>query len=166
MRTSDENGIDKVLSQGITRTKGLEAHLLVFRKIETGVEQLETGDTARSKDLLQLAYIAGENKFGLIFSIDGRKVVTYHFPEKDWRYLEHAPDLTGPEKVSLPRSYELDDAPDYERFFFVSSEQPIELDQVLLGLEKLLSSPVENIKTDLLSLSSEIHQDTFLLNKE
>ncbi len=57
----------------------------------------------------------------MILSIDGAGTVTLHFPEKA------AGDTTLPagSRVFLPRSYELDGAPAFERFFFITPQAPL-----------------------------------------
>jgi hypothetical protein len=61
----------------------------------------------------------------LIASIDGAGVVTLHYPAN-----ADAPALAtalAQKPTSLPQAYVLDDAPQFERFFFITSEDPIEV---------------------------------------
>ena len=70
-----------------TRIKGTEKidvskpHILVHRKVNDTVELLESGDEAKAGDLLQIAYVSAGADYGVILSIDGRGVVTLHYPE-------------------------------------------------------------------------------------
>ena len=71
-----------------TRIKGMlvadptKPHILIHRKMETDTELLHSGDRAEEGDLLQLAYSPAGRAYGVIFSIDGKGLVTLHFPEK------------------------------------------------------------------------------------
>ena len=72
---------------------------------------------ARKGDRIQLGYFAGSAPQGVIVSLDGRGRVSLHFPLS----LDSSPVLPGRE-ASLPKAFELDDAPGFERFFFVTGE--------------------------------------------
>ncbi|MBT3272705.1 MAG: hypothetical protein HN368_06100, partial [Spirochaetales bacterium] len=63
-----------------TRIKGLEPSIVLYRKVSGSVEQLGNNAKASENDLLQIKYNAGGKLFGVIFSIDGRGVVTLHYP--------------------------------------------------------------------------------------
>ena len=80
-------------------------------------------------DMVQLAYTApaGEH-YGIIFSIDGRSVVTLHYP-----YREGQSSLLVPGRYTfLNHAYILDDAPDFEVFVFVVSAKPMDVESVLM----------------------------------
>jgi len=113
-----------------TRLKGSAPHLLVFRNTPTGAEELRPGALARKGDVLQLSYVAGDARYGVIFSVDGRGTVTWHVPAGyTGGSLQSPPlDLKGP--VPLPAAYELDDAPAFERFFLVYSSSPFDVAMV------------------------------------
>ena len=77
---------------------------------------------------VQIAYTApaGE-KYGVIFSVDGRSVVTIHYPyRKDQSSL-----LVSGRRTFLNEAYTLDDAPGYEVFVMVVSDEPLDVDTVL-----------------------------------
>jgi len=84
---------------------------------------LEEGNT------VQLAYTApaGAELYGVIFSIDGRSVVTAHYPYSKGQ----SPLLVSGRKTFLDEAYTLDDAPDYEVFVLVVSEVPLDAEAVL-----------------------------------
>ena len=153
-------------SSEITRMKGMDPYLLIYRKEKDGIQRLESGDQARQHDVLQLSYVVGGSSFGVIFSIDGRRVITRHYPAEDWTSMTASPELEGSREISLPFAYELDDAPGFERFVFLSSTESFAMKPVARAIEELLSSPRENLKTGQLSLPAGIKQATFLLNKE
>jgi hypothetical protein len=107
-----------------SRIKGA-ARVIAFRQTGTGAEQLAADTVVRAGDILQLRYNAGGQRYGLIASIDGAGTVTLHFPVDD----TSPPEATAlaPGTVALPAAYQLDDAPGYERFFFVTAGSPIDV---------------------------------------
>ena len=115
------------------RLKGGGAYLTVYTQTDTGAQALKNGDAVAERNNLQIGYVAGSNQYGTILSIDGRGTVTHHFP------VSTAADqsLEGGGEVLLPFSYALDDASDFERFFFVISEKPFSVNEVLDVAENL-----------------------------
>jgi hypothetical protein len=109
----------------VTRAKG-SAMLQVHRQVGDDAEPLASGDLAEAGDVLQVSYTSGGAEFGAIGSIDGNGVVTWHLPLRGHRSVT----LLAGNGVPLAQSYELDDAPDRERFFFVTSPAPFTLDAV------------------------------------
>jgi hypothetical protein len=108
------------------RIKGNESALYVYRKNGGSVDYMKNGSIAKKGDLLQVAYMTQKDKYGIIVSIDGRGSVTLHYPaEKDY-----STKLDTGKKVLLQNAYELDDAPDFERFFFISSESKLDMSDV------------------------------------
>jgi len=86
---------------------------------------IQTGNT------IQLAYRvqpedSGE-RYGVIFSIDGRSSVTMHYPYS----LGQSTQLVAGKAVPLDEAYTLDDAPDYEIFFLVVGDKPLPVNNVL-----------------------------------
>ena len=102
-----------------TRIKGSEQEprLLVFRKLASDVERLQDGALARSGDLVQLAYRSGGLQYGAILSVDGRGTVTQHLPAIGAEAVLLAAQDT------LDVAYELDDAPQWERFYLVAADR-------------------------------------------
>lgn len=118
----------------VERIKGMGPVLNVYRAEGEQARVLQDRAIAREDDLLQLEYNAAGFSYGMILSIDGRGTVTLHYPASTTRI----PALnTG--SVLLPYSYQLDDAPDFERFFFVVSEQEFNPGAVLDAARKLSS---------------------------
>jgi hypothetical protein len=152
--------------QDVTLIKGIPAvdlsvtQLLVYRKIKDQVEILSDGDQARPGDLLQLAYVSTEKSYGMILSIDGRGLITLHFPEGK----DKSTQLELNKQFLLPNAIELDDAPAFERFFFLTSGSPINVDAVLRGLEDMASNP-EQIKQTDLDLPENLKQYSVLILK-
>jgi hypothetical protein len=149
-----------------TRIKGSEMidvskpHILVHRKVNDTAELLESGDKANEGDLLQIAYVPVGATHGVILSIDGRGVVTLHYPES----ANEAPILNQDSKTFLSSSYELDDAPYFERFFFITSQSEIAVQEVLSSAEILAKNPQISETADL-DLPDSFSQYSLLIKK-
>lgn len=140
------------------RVKGLLPSLRVYRESPSGIELLHDGSRVRRGDLLQIGYVAGEARYGMIFSIDGRGAITLHLPER----ANGAPQLQGAGQILLPFSYELDSAPRFERFVFVTSTAPFSVAQVLQAERLAVAKQGPNA---LPSLSSAFSVVTVTLDK-
>ena len=94
----------------------------------------------------------------MIFSVDGRGSVTLHFPSGD------RADTTLERGVhALEYGYELDDAPRFEKFLFVTSTQPLDVASLLEQAERKAKANPSHELT--LELSSEQDQATFVVRK-
>jgi len=145
-----ESGADTI------RIKG-NPMLRVFKKREDGAGEMKRGDTAIAGDVLQLSYNAAGRRYGVILSVDGRGAVTLHHPQSE----SGSTVLDAAGSHSLPFAYELDDAPGFERFFFITSDKPIELDAVMHAAREL--GPDD---TDALELQGSMRQTDFVLKKQ
>jgi hypothetical protein len=143
-----------------TRLKGGAAHLNVYMRTDGGARILEEGDRVTEGTTLQVGYVSGMNEYGVIVSIDGRGAVTLHFPLS----AVTGQILEGQGEVLLPFAYTLDDAPDFERFFFVVSKRPFAVQTVLDAAERLSEKP-ENAKSQDLPLPRRLEQSSILLLK-
>lgn len=141
-----------------TRLKGLEPGLLVFRQGTQGADRLAPGAYVRAADVVQVAYQAAGKRYGVIVSLDGRGRVTRHLP----RAGAEAAALRSGAPVPLPDAYRLDDAPAFERFFFVTSEAPFAVEDVARAARRLGSSAASSP----LALPSGLGQSSFELRKE
>ena len=116
--------------QEIVRLKGARPQISVFRASGTGTgeaEQLEDGALARAGDRIQIAYNAGDAPYGMIVSIDGRGATTLHYPLT----ASAEPVLEPGGSEQLPYAYQLDDAPAFERFYFITSGETFSVSDVL-----------------------------------
>jgi hypothetical protein len=138
-----------------TRVKG-NPGLVIYRKVPQGVEELGNGSRVRPGDVLQVGYQAAGATHGVIISVDGRGAVTLHFPASP----ADPTALAEAGAQSLPHAYELDDAPDFERFFFVTSDHPIGVETVLAAGRTLGSD-----ETNSLVLPAGLRQTSFLVKK-
>lgn len=118
----------------ITRPKGA-ARLLAFKHVGDHAEPLGADDLVREGDLIQLRYNAGGKKFGVIASVDGAGEVTLHYPGSEDAPAEDTALSSRP--TPLAHAYALDDAPRFERFFFITSDRAIELAPCIAALRSL-----------------------------
>lgn len=138
---SDQSAATAALVHG-ERIKGLEPSLSVYRSAGTGAdpEELMPDTAVGAGTHLQLAYQAAGAGYGVIVSVDGNGVVTLHYPET--ALAEPVLDRGG--EIALPFAYVLDDAPRYERFYFLASTEPPDVSAVLRRVEEAVAgdSPV------------------------
>ena len=86
---------------------------------------------------VQLAYTAPAGEYyGVIFSIDGRSLVTMHYPYSRGQ----SSLLVSGKRTFLEEAYTLDDAPDYEVFVFVVSTEPLDADAVQKEAQKIAAA--------------------------
>jgi hypothetical protein len=141
------------------RLKGLEPQLDVFRVGDAGAEVLAPEASAHQGDRLQLSYNAGGADYGVVLSVDGRGTVTVHLPLSG----NQAAELSPEGDTILGSSYALDDAPAYERFFLVTSDEPFSLSAVTSAAKQLAQSG--RAESAPLSLPSTFDQTSFLVLK-
>ena len=146
--------------QSDTRLKGGAAHLNVYMKTDAGADLLEEGDRVSEGTTLQVGYVSGTGEYGAIVSIDGGWTVTLHFPLS----AATGQNLEGEGEVLLPFAYTLDDAPDFERFFFVAAEKAFSVEKVIQAAEDLADEP-EAAKSQDLRLPRGLEQSSILLLK-
>lgn len=142
-----------------TRTKGLEPKLLIHRQTGGAPEPLADSARVSEGDVLQLSYVSGGRRHGAVLSVDGRGSVTLHAPESPTGPLE----LKGG-TVPLPSAYELDDAPAFERFFFVTSDEPFDVEALVESARQLAREP-ERARREPLPLPSSLSQFSLTLDK-
>jgi hypothetical protein len=144
----------------ITRVKGTP-RLLVFRQVGDQAERLAADAFVRAGDVIQVRYNPAGQSHGLIASMDGAGVVTLHFPPSE----DAPPEETAmsPKRTALPSAYALDDAPRFERFFFVTSSEPIDVQHVLAAVRELARR--EDSATAALELPDGLRQWSLRLRK-
>jgi hypothetical protein len=139
----------------VTRVKGVRPYLILYRKAGD-VQQLAPGAMVRRSDLLQVAYQAAGRRYGVIVSIDGAGAVTRHLPTAG----EAAPALQAGGPVPLAGSYELDDAPGFERFVLVTADAPFAVEDVIAAARR---QPGPEARLD---LPDAMDQFSLVLRKE
>lgn len=153
-------GRSSSLLAATSRAKG-GPRLVAYRKQGDGAERLRNGTRAHELDLVQLGYVAAGRPFGAIISLDGVGVVTVHHPS----WAEEEPQLAGPGTRYLAFSFELDDAPGYERFFLVTAWEPFSLELVLTAAHQLAADPLRGL-FEPLPLPTRFEQTAFTLLKD
>lgn len=104
------------------RIKGLSARMEVWKKTGDSAVQMENLGEAREGDEIQLRYAVAEKCFGLLFSMDGNGTITMHMGHGN-----RAVELEPGKMTTLPFAYKLDNAPKFEKFFFLTSKNEFEL---------------------------------------
>jgi hypothetical protein len=146
--------------------RSVSPRLWVYRQRATAgnaePERLGNGSRAARGDLLQLAYAAGpDGRYGVLLSIDGAGRVTQHLPDPG---AAGASALRSANEIRLPSAYELDDAPGFERFVFITSTQPFPV-AAALDAAHVLAGQGPSARTAPLALSPAFHQTSVLLQK-
>jgi len=106
-----------------TRIKGLNARMEVWKKTGDSAVQLANLSEVREGDEIQLRYAVPEKCFGMLFSLDGNGTLTMHMGDGS-----QAIALEPGKMTTLPFAYKLDNAPKFEKFFFVTSRDSFDVD--------------------------------------
>ena len=144
---------------GETRIKGLVPRLVLHRQVGDEAEPLQEPAQAGPQDVLQVSYVAAGAAHGAIASLDGRGVVTLHFPADP----SGSTALAQQGAVRLAQAYELDDAPAFERFVFVTAAAPLDPARVQEALRALAGAP--DAATRPLALPEGWREHSFLVRK-
>ena len=112
--------------------KGKTENLFLYRKNGNQADILKNGDAAKKDDIVQIAYQIPKERNCIIFSIDGNSGVTLHYSSSE----KSMPDSSKTGKIFVPESYQLDDAPYYERFFMITSDSEIRREEILSRAKK------------------------------
>jgi hypothetical protein len=113
-----------------TTIKGQKADVQVFA-LKDG-EPVHVHE-ARAGDRVQLAIVPAGAPHAALVSIDGRGGVTLHFPAG----ADGKTAVDARATLRLPDSFELDDAPAFERFILVTGDAPIDVAAVLAAARAL-----------------------------
>ena len=131
--------------------KGLGPSLRVFRLTNAEPERLDDGAKVHPRDVVQVAFELAGAPHLVVVSVDGAGHSTLHWP-KDGN------TQTPPGFKVLPQSFELDDAPKFERFFLVTSDLPLTPNAVLKAAESAARGGT-------LALPGPVTQRSLLLEK-
>lgn len=142
------------------RIKGLQPALSLFRRTSHGSERLADGALARAGDLIRVGYQAAGRAYGVILSIDGRGAVTVHLAGPDAR----AASLRSGDTMLLDDAYELDAAPRWECFYFVTSDSPFEVAPIV-GAATRAAAVASGSAPPRLRLPAGLAQSTIILAK-
>lgn len=160
-------------TSGTERAKGApNPHLVLSRqRSDGGSSNVNDGEMAGAGDVVQVGYLAVGAKFGAIISVDGRGAVTWHLPSTG--PTDAAPNAAGGRSAAhlvvkgeqwLPEAYELDDAPKFERFIFVTSQNSFDLEAVDVAARALVRGN-DGGRSGRLQLRSGLKQATMTLRK-
>jgi hypothetical protein len=141
--------------------KGTDAQLVVYRKTADGSERLNAGALAEPGDLIRIGYRAAGRAYGVILSTDGSGKVTQHLPRTGRR----AARLEAGGTVLLDYSYELDDAPRWERFYLVTADEPFDLEPLREAARDVAATGSET-DPPRLEIPRGLGQSIFTLKKE
>jgi hypothetical protein len=140
-----------------TRSKGLAPALQVYLADGTTPRALRSGDLVGAGDVLQVHMRSTDAAYGVVISIDGRGGVTRHFPDGDDTALPRG-------TAALPFSFELDDAPGFERFFLVTSARPIDV-AVIEAAATAVTRAAQPVEAPLTLSSSSLTWSDVVLRK-
>jgi hypothetical protein len=161
-----EPGARPAVEDSADRIKGLKPALTVYRRTAAGSETLADGSVARAGDLLRLGYSSARRPYGIILSIDGRGLVTQHLPPAG----DQAAPLVRDGITLLESSYELDEAPGVERFYFVTGDTPFSVAPIMEAARRasVPKLPAGGPRPAPLTLpiARELSQSTFSIQKE
>ncbi len=155
-----------VKSPDVTRIKGDQGEiktdpmLFIYRKLAGDIELLKAANRVEKGDLLQIAYRVKEDTHGVIVSLDGRGAVTLHFPQE----IGGDTLLTQNKRILLDSAYELDDAPEFERFFFVTAKSRLNVSTILEEMKHFSTRP-DLAKNGELALPAQCKQYSIILLK-
>ena len=110
-----------------------DPRLLVFRRTAAGSEPLLPGAAVAPGEELRLGWLVDAPVRGAIVSLDGRGVVTPHWPSAGAATLQRG-------RVLLDHAYALDDAPDFERFVLVVGPEA-DLDSAVRAARAVAGAP-------------------------
>lgn len=106
-----------------TCIKGMSASLEVWKKTgDSAVQMVNLGDASEG-DEIQLRYRVPQKCFGMLFSMDGNGTVTMHMGDGN-----NAIELEPGKMTTLPFAYKLDNAPKFEKFFLLTSQNSFAID--------------------------------------
>ena len=154
--------------------------LRLYRQGQAQAEPLVDGALAQSGDLVQLAFVAGSARYGVLLSIDGRGGVTVHFPAGSDQATAPSTALSDPQsplspagertEVRLPQAFRLDDAPRFERFFLVTADEAhrdaLRLADVVDRARRLARDPSQAERAELPDLPAGLQQQSLRVRKD
>lgn len=125
--------LEKSIEQNASeRAKG-SSNIFVYKKTEDSALRLKNKAKVAEGDIIQITYVASGAKYGSIISIDGNGYLTQHYPEVGGTAIE----LDNNGENPLDYSYQLDDAPDFERFLFLTSQNVFNFDNLIDAVENI-----------------------------
>lgn|SRR5574344_63647 len=124
----------RVKGSASKNTVTAKQQLIVYRYESGNAIALKNGTKVSEGDLIQICYAVPHAMYGMIISIDGNGTITQHYPQDKEEAVLLSSDKDA---VPLTDSYQLDDAPAYERFIFVTSDKPFTMRALEIGVSKM-----------------------------
>jgi hypothetical protein len=118
---------------GGERIKG-DAAIVLERQRGTRAETLLADADVSPGDTLQVSYRSGGWEHGVLVSLDGAGAVTLHFPADETA-------STQLQKTAVLHAFELDDAPDFERFILFTAHEPLDAAAIVRSMETFAKRP-------------------------
>lgn len=146
-------------SNDTIRLKGITPELHIFRKTIDNIELISSQQDVKENDILQIRYQGAGYQYGIIFSIDGAGELTLHYPNS----ASDNTDIEPQGDIALPFAYQLNNAPEFERFFLVTSNKKLNIQDIITQGKSIASHKDRNIAT--LDLSNNYYQTSILLSK-
>lgn len=137
------------------RMKGMESYLVAHKVSRDSLERLDAGVLAQEGERLQLSVVGAADQYAVVCSQDGNGQVTLHFPVNG----ESGKIAESPS--NLPNSYELDDAPGFERFVLITSSKPLQVDEVVAKVRTMSMAPGARVE----GLAEGTHQWSLIVKK-
>lgn len=147
------------------RIKGIKPSLIVYRDEGRNYQKLSDSTLVSPGDRLQIGYNAAGMKYGIILSVDGNGVLSLHYPEDTTTRTSGVLLEQGGEQL-LNTSFELDSAPHFERFYFLTSQDSLNVSEIIARCEEYFSNGTETSGTVIGTLPTDVTQSNITLNKE
>ncbi len=141
-------------TENAVRLKGNKPALFVSAIRNAQAISLADGEKVQPGEEIQIAYRASGQRYGVILSVDAIKSVTLHFPETE----KFSQALQKGNRVALPLAFRLDEKPGFEKFYFLTSAQPIPLKRVMQELAR--SGTIDKV------IGPEVQKTSLQLKKE
>ena len=158
--TDTENEMFEQETDNGIRLKGITPEIHIYQKKDDGVLRLFDYSKVGENDQLQIRYQRSNYRYGAMFSIDGNHQVTLLFPDNS----NASTELSADSIADFPFSYQLDGAPEFERFFMLMSHNPIDIRTVLTKAENL-SLDLDTAKSSQTPIIDGVFQTSVLLSK-
>jgi len=158
--TDTENEMFEHETANGIRLKGITPEIHIYKKKDDDILRIFDSSRVEENDQLQFRYLRANYRYGALFSIDGNRQVTLLFPDS----LNASTELASGSIVDLPFSYQLDGAPEFERFFMLMAHEPIDLNSVLSKAESL-SMDLNTAKSSQAAIIDGVFQTSVLLSK-
>ena len=126
-----------------SRAKGVGTRMYLYKKVGDNAVKLSDSDSVSAGDIIQISYIASGAKYGAIVSVDGNGVVTQHYPE--YGYTSALLETNG--EIPLEYSYQLDDAPAFERFMLITGDKPFSVSGIVDAVDSFANKNM-SLKAD------------------